>query len=174
MPREFPERLMPVGNQGFPDLLTRLGIQPQLVSPFWVLSNVITPVSIVDQNLNIDATVQQFTYEIPAQGGETTNPAANTVLADSGARNVGNYAIQATWAHFTTDNADALWLVRRNAANTADIWKMILSYTTSDQGRSGIFQSQLALDQGERFVIRSSASGIMTGTVQAGLFIHVL
>jgi len=170
--REFPERLMPVGNQGFPDLLTRLGIQPQLVTPFWVLSNVITPVSIVDQNLDVNAVFAPFTYEIEAPGGSATNPAANTNLAATAGLVNGEYVVLAKWAFFTSDNADPIFLIKRNSADTADVWTSILDFSGMDLPRQGFFQVQVAVEDGERFVIRSSDTGVMTGRIMTSLWLH--
>lgn len=161
------QRLLPVGSQGFPELLTRLGIQPPLVAPFWLLSNVIQPVSIVDQNLNVDAIVQPFVFETVAAGGETVNPAANTVIADTGPQLPGTFQIYVSWAfEFTTPNAP-LWLARKDAANVADIWASVLAYSTGNVGSQGIYEGTFRLENSERIVVRTSHLGALTGRCQS-------
>src|SRR5437879_1036974 len=76
----------------FVNLINRLGVRPPPADAF-LLSNVVTPVSIVDADISIPAQLTTFLLDVPFTAGELLAPVANTVLADTLAQPAGNYNV---------------------------------------------------------------------------------
>jgi len=102
-------------------LLADLGV----VTPpaLWYLSPVVSPVSIVDSRVQIQAISSTAIFGTPSSAGETVNPAINTVLADTGQLATGNWAFFILISAFPSVAAiQRIQLQHRNAANAANIW----------------------------------------------------
>jgi hypothetical protein len=116
-----------VSEKFFTSLITRLGIKPPFSSGF-EMSNVITPVSLVDSDITLTATSVPAAFDQRANGGVTIAPVAGTVLADTGSLAAGTYQFFVLVGNDEGSANARLWVLqRRNAANTADIWSQILN-----------------------------------------------
>lgn len=98
-----------------------------------------------------------------ATAGETTNPADNAVVADTGALNEGVWEFRiyigaTAAAHFQVE--------RRNAANGATVGAAPVFYAAA--GQTGCYPLTIALEQGER--VRVKMDDALTG--DASVFIN--
>src|SRR5256885_292105 len=84
-----------ITNTFFVSLINRLGIRPPPPEGFEI-SSVVQPVSIVDSDIAIPATVSTTLMDTPFTGGEIVTPAAGALLADSGSQPAGNYNVVIT------------------------------------------------------------------------------
>lgn len=153
----------------FTTLLTRLGVRPPFEEGY-VLSNVVQPITIVDSDIAIPASVSLPTIGSANSTGDQVAPAVNTILADTGALAAGTYNLILTCGIVnSTSSLRGVELARRDAANAADIWKARLMCNPN----SGFDPIALrcSCDLNERFVLRT---GIIFGageTVQGNIFI---
>lgn len=105
----------------FVNLITRLGVRPPPVDGF-SLVNTIQPISIVDADIAIPAVVTPPLFNTaPFTAGRLTNPAVNTIIADTGQLAVGNWAFLIMLAVSDTSAPDIL-IEHRDAANASNIW----------------------------------------------------
>lgn len=162
------QRIMPIGTQGFPNLLTRLGITPELVSPFWYLSNTIVPVSIVDQNISVNAVQVPLVYNNRFDGSIQTNPTTGTTLAQTGALAAGTWSFKVVVAGRTTDSGANIRLRLRNAADSTDIWAQNLMVTQADTPFFRDFL--LSVPVGASQILRVQSIGTFTGEVQSNIW----
>lgn len=114
--------LSKITNNFFVSLINRLGVRPPPPDSF-VLSNVVTPVSIVDTDVALTSVSTSQLLDTANSVGEQLVPAANTVLADTGAQTPGNYLLQILISGIDAVNTPVIALQRRNAANAANIWE---------------------------------------------------
>lgn len=108
----------------FVSLINRLGVRPPPAEAF-LLSNVVQPVSIVDSDISLSAVATTQLLDAPLSAGELVAQAAATVMADTGAMPAGNYTLFINLGVSGAGGMD-INIVRRNAANTADIWSIYL------------------------------------------------
>lgn len=105
----------------FPRLILRLlGIYR---GERFTLGTEIQPVSLVDADISIPATVSPVILGTPATAGDLVAPVANFVLADTGELTAGdwNFTVQ-----LGTNDANNYEIQRRNSTNTANVWAMRL------------------------------------------------
>src|SRR2546428_13281613 len=81
-----------ITNTFFVSLINRLGIRPPPPEGFEI-SSVVQPVSIVDSDIAIPATVLTTLMDTPLTGGEIVTPAAGALLDDSGSQPACNYKV---------------------------------------------------------------------------------
>lgn len=148
---------MKITSTSFRTVLRRLGVTPFPREPF-ELARTVVPVSLVDSDIILSATLLPV-LGTPASAGELTAPAANTILADSGPLNAGNYAIL-WWV--SANDPNAFRLQRRNAGNTADVWAYRMQVGTSVFSAPALIHAEV--QQNERFRILNVATGT-AGTV---------
>jgi hypothetical protein len=113
-----------ISEKFFTNLITRLGIKPPFSNGF-EMSNVVTPVSIVDQDISL-STVQSPgpLLDLPFTNGDFTAPAVGTVLADTGPQSAGDYFVRIlVGSDGAQNNPLFVEIARRNAANNGDLWK---------------------------------------------------
>jgi hypothetical protein len=116
-----------VSEKFFTSLITRLGIKPPFSNGFEI-SNLITPVSIVDSDVPLTATSVPAAFDQRANGGVTVAPPANTVLGDTGPLPAGTYQFFVLLANDEASGSARLWVLqRRDAANASNIWSQILN-----------------------------------------------
>jgi hypothetical protein len=144
-------------------LITELGIY-QAPALFY-LSEIVTPVSIVDSQISIDSVQVPVTLLLPATAGELAAPAANTRLADTGQLPAGDYNVTVL---IGSADGNSYRLRRRNAADAADIWshRFPILGTTSFE-----FTSRFKLAANERLVVENVLVGV--GTYQASIWARV-
>lgn len=88
--------------------------------------------------------------------GETTNPADNAVVADTGALNEGIYEFR---IFFGATAAAHFAVQRRNAANGANVGDVPIIYAAA--GQTGCYPFRLSLEAGER--VRVTMDDALTG-----------
>lgn len=104
----------------FTGLITRLGLRPPPPEGY-LLSNVVTPVSIVDSDIQLNAAVTPVLFSTPS-GGEFTASAINTVFSDTGALVAGTYLFTVWLTWIATAANRSIGIQHRDSANAANIW----------------------------------------------------
>lgn len=127
----------PITMQGFPDLITDLGIQVTPRAPLWYLSDTVQPVALVNTQVQLDAQINTGVMSF-AGGGRQIAPAAGTVAFDTGQLNAGLYTFRVV-LHGIAGVGNRIDLQHRNAANSADIW--FNSFYTPSAG--GLLESKV-------------------------------
>lgn len=151
----------------FTTLINRLGIRPPFEEGFKI-SNVVTPVSIVDTDISIPAILTTQPLVAPVSGSQAA-PAVNTVIVDAGAvAAAGNYQITFVIGTSAESANRVIAIARRNAANSADIWAVHI------KASDGIipFNLTITLALNERVVVRmgpDDAASALT-TYRASVF----
>lgn len=146
-------------------LLSRLGVTSD--TPFG-LADVITPVSLVDTDVPL--TLTEAVLGTPASGGELLSPAANAVLADTGALAADNYQVAVL---ISGDAAGAtasfnFRLQHRDAPNAANIWAHY-GIIRNDGANNIWLVFTKSLAQGERIRVLNVALNVGQ-TVQANIW----
>jgi hypothetical protein len=104
--------------------------------------------------------------DLIVHGAESTAPAAATVLADSGAiATTAKVMALVSWG--ADDNVATPEIVRRNAANGADV---DVAYVGVPEGASS-FVTWFNVLRGERIVVRNKVAGTTAKVYQASLFL---
>lgn len=143
-------------------LLNRLGVKGIAVHRW---DPVIHPVALVDGS--VQAVTGQL-LDVPFTAGETTAPAANTRLANTGALVAGQYNI--TWMLEAGVDTAAFRLRRRNAGDTADIWAVRV--TNPGFGFVGPQSMRVNLAVNEFIVIENVAAGSVGIVYQAIIWVQ--
>lgn len=126
--------------------------------PVWWLSDTVLPVAIVNSQVNFEATLSETAMEFATEGVKVA-PAANVLLADTGALPVGRYLFR-VYYNYNDVSANGLTVQHRNAANAADIWAF--ESQTSPTSNSQFTQEWvelLAQDERIRIQVRVAAGG---------------
>lgn len=146
-------------------LLSRLGINR--LKDF-LLSDVVSPVALVDSYVSLTANTVPPLFGTPASAGEIGGPAANTRLADTGALPAGTYTFRVIGSH--NENVTASFRVRRrNAADAADVWSIRIAIVTAAIDLE--FRQTLAAN--ERIVFENVGAGGGGFTYQGAIFAAV-
>lgn len=115
--------LFPITSNVFPGLLERLGVRlTQPRAPLWELSSIVQPVSIVDANITLQATVDPG-VQLFATEGVLSNPAVNALLADTGQLEAGNWEFVVWLSAGVIDISQIVDLEHRNALNSSANWE---------------------------------------------------
>jgi len=139
----------------FPNVIRRL--LARYSGESFDLGLTVHPVTIVDTDISLSAISNTAPLNIPATEGDKAAPAADTLLADTGALDEGTWDI--TIGLFANE-ANSFLIQRRNAANTANVWQF--RYRWSDSGRPFPLQNlRVVVNQDER--IRVVNEGIAAG-----------
>ena len=165
----MPETRSLITSTFFINLINRLGVRPPPPTGFEI-SNTVVPVSIVDQDVTLNAVATSITCDTPFTAGPLVAPGAGTILADTGAQNAGNYNL--LFVIYANENtANGFTIRRRNAANAADIWNQLISGGFVN-GQASWFQNmRIVLNQGERFRIENIGAGTAGITYQASIWL---
>lgn len=153
----------------FVNLINRLGVRPPPADGF-LLSNVVQPVSIVDSDITLSAVVTTVLQDTPFTTGPQLSPAANTVLADTGALSAGTYQVRilASQDMAVANGVGSMKMQRRDSANAANIWEQSLA--TGQQGTCVVDLSmRIVLSTSERLRILSNVTSAGV-TVQASIW----
>lgn len=131
-----------ITNTFFVNLINRLGVRPPPDEGF-LLTNIVQPVSIVDQEATFQVSSAPALYGTPASIGRSAAPALNTVLADSGALAVGAFNCKVVVDWFDQVNNVEIGIQHRDAANAANIWERRL-FTSTATGQTGAIVFEFA------------------------------
>lgn len=153
----------------FTDLITRLGIRPPFDQGF-EMSNVVTPVSLVDSGIVLNASVSTMTLSTPYTNGDLSSPADLVVWADTGALAAGTYAVYITCGRYNDGGSAGYRIQRRNAANSASLWQ------TADVLRAGTGEEvrnfTCRIESGER--IRVQGYGAASTVVISNIWVQLI
>jgi hypothetical protein len=160
----------------FVSLINRLGIRPPPAEGFG-LSNVVIPVSIVDQDLQLAATMTPPIFAAPASAGEQIAPAANLILADTGALSptaiaTVNWSFQILLMCVDAQTPRVV-IEHRNAANAANIWSQTIYGTTLFAGGAGAYIDLVLakeIQASERIRLRVDLAGLAGSRYHANIF----
>jgi len=166
MPQPF---LSNITSTFFINLINRLGVRPPPPAAF-LMSNVVTPVSIVDSDISIPATLTTQRLDSASSAGIQAAPAGGVVLADTGAQPAGNYLVFAMIGTANVGGISDYIVGRRNAANAAYLWRQVFSMNTA----TGIQQIPMFLTLLLNERIRVETNLATTASVEANLFIQAL
>jgi hypothetical protein len=158
-------QLLTVTAKAFTSMAQRLGLA---TLPAFFTSNYIQPVALVDTD-PIPVTVTQVIFDVPFTQGDLASPVAGTLMADTGALAGGslNVLVQVGWNAGAGNSA--FDIARRNAANNADVWKMINPAVTAANDVV-VLPFRLNFLANERLIVRVSAGGGFGVTVRANIF----
>jgi len=93
--------ILPIRSQGFPDLITELGIQSPLSGPFWGFESTVLPTIDVRNPRNLPRS--GVVYDGFASVGQIPLPAANSILAQTNTVLFrGAWALSLNWAWVNT------------------------------------------------------------------------
>jgi len=160
--------LSKITNNFFVNLINRLGIRPPPAESF-LLTNVVTPVSIVDTDVAFTSVVGIGAIGSPFTIGESAAPATNTVLADTGAQPAGVY--NATLMIASDDpgfTPSFIRIQRRDAANAVNIWTQLFALHGSNPL---IITLRTNLDLNERLRIIKFNNATAATVYQASIFL---
>jgi len=156
----------------FVDLIQRLGIRPPPPTGF-EMSNVVIPVSLVDSNITLAASVSSTLLNTPFTAGDLVNPALNTVLADTLAQAAGNYVVYLNHGSDVGPATDYnLVLQRRDAANAANIWQMRMRVGSNGDLERNLYVT-LSLNERLRVLVQGAVPGAGV-TVNCALFLRAV
>lgn len=104
--------ILPIRSQGFPELITELGLQSPLQGPFWQFESTVLP--IIDVRGLQNKPRSGPTLGPASTAGQIPTPAANTFLATTNAVLFqGNWALRLSWAFVNTSPNNAFIAFRR-------------------------------------------------------------
>jgi hypothetical protein len=156
-------RLLPIRATAFSGVLSRLGSAPNLGG--FALDTVVTPVSLVDSDITLNAAASTPLVNVPVSGGEFIAPAINTRLANTGALPAGPYTM-VFWV--SAGEIAGIRFRRRNAADTADIWAHRWNLAS---GFPIMVALRLQLALNEFVVVENTAAGAAGIGYQASIFV---
>lgn len=153
----------------FTSLINRLGVRPP-PDEGYLLSNVVTPVSLVDSDITLSAQVTTLNCSSPATQGELAAPVAATLLADTGPLAAGTYNVllmagASIGGNFNID----FRLQRRDAANAATIWGQLFSINVNG-AQNLVIPFRLTVADQERLRAISVTNSIAASLYQVSIF----
>jgi len=153
----------------FLGVINRLGVRPPPPEAF-LLSNVVTPVTIVDTDIAIPAFNTTPALGAPFTQGPIAAPAAGTLLADTGAQLAsGTITVTIFGAAALEPSGTTVLIQRRNAANAANIWETAANIGI--QGGNFPFSLQVPILLNERLrVVQGPQNGGVASTYQVTIF----
>lgn len=145
-------------------VLDRLGVKAAVRHAYEPL---VLPVVIIDSaGTPFTATVSSQPLDIPTSAGETTAPAANTRLFDTGQLAAGAWDVT---IFVTVPETNAIHLRRRNSADNADIWAHRFQIANS-QTFILIPNMRIVLRTNERIVVENIGAGGAGVVYQASIW----
>jgi hypothetical protein len=159
-------RLLPIRATAFQNVLSRLGAAPNMGG--FALDTIVTPVSLVDSDITLNAAASTPLVNVPASAGELVAPAANTRLATTGPLPAGPYTM-VFWFGCTEGATTTFRIRRRNAGDTADIW----SHRFAGSGAAPPFYSvalRLLLALNEFVTVENPSAGGVGSIYQGTIF----
>jgi hypothetical protein len=145
-----------ITNTFFTALLDRLGVRPPFRDGF-ELSNVVTPISIVDSDVPISSVTTPPTVDSVNTQGIQLQPAAGTLLADSGALSQGTYFFRIiVGTDRNVAGGGCAEIQRRDSGNAANLYRILLPMSDSGiQFYDVLLQTKLATNERIRVVVTS-------------------
>lgn len=104
--------LLPIRSQGFPNLITQLGIQSPLQGPFWNFESTVLP-TIDVRSLRNEPTTGMAVMDAFASAGQLATPIAGDFLATFGPLLIGAWALRFQWAWVNQSAGNAFLAFQR-------------------------------------------------------------
>jgi len=164
-------KLWPVLSQAFTAVFTRLGIQAVPAGPQWFLSDTIVPVSLVDSDITLQATVTT-PIQIRSSAGRQAVPGAGTVLADTGPLAAGSYRL-VIFTSIIDGNFNEFQLQHRDAGNAANIVEDTVQHVAND-GLTFKYEMTQTLALNERFRVLNLSAAAAGSRLQATIYHNLL
>lgn len=165
-------KIWPVLAQGFTNVFTRLGIQAAPAGSQWFLSDTLIPVTLVDSDITLAASVADPAETMSTQG-LLAAPVANTLAADTGQLAAGKYKF--VWHLSIRDgvNNNNMTISHRDAPNTGSNFDLIILHDLGDvqQHDQGSFVIDILQNERVRIVVgaNSGAGSEYTAWIQHAL-----
>jgi hypothetical protein len=146
-----------ITNTFFTSLLDRLGVRPPFRDGF-ELSSVVTPVSIVDSDVPISSVTTPPIIDSSSTQGILLQPAAGTLLADTGALAQGTYLFRIlVGTDRNVSGGGCVEIQRRDAGNAANLYRILLPMSDSGpQMYDLLLNAKLSANERIRVVVTSS------------------
>lgn len=168
--------ILPIKSQGFPNVLSVLGVQSPLQGPFWGFESTVLP------TIEVASTNVKSSSGVPWVGrnadlGPIATPAANATLANSvvGWMPQGYWALHCTWycLNTTVANGTTIELRRVNAAFvTQDFETLDLVTASGGQKNYAIGSRDIVMwnpTEGHQFVLANVGNLPTAGSVAFGI-----
>ena len=162
---------------GITSLLTFFGITPRGNEDVsFELSGVVVPTAIVGSLTTLQATSTPMLLGTPFTNGDQVAPAANTVLADTGAQAAGTYQLRIQFNESAAaNNTVSLLIQRRNAANAANIWQeRVMITNTAGYAPFGELNLYVTLADQERIRVITEVGSAAASVVSASIWANRL
>lgn len=160
-----------IKTQGFPSVLSKLGVQSPLSGPFWSFESTVLPVFQIGST-----SIQSQTALITPPGNHldvaSVNPGAATAILTSPNQPAGLYGIQITWS-FGNGAANAtalLFKIRNLAGSVLRTWSLDTigqAASSRDFGRGEITLTE-NLNENDSFFLEN-LSAIASGTIRCSM-----
>lgn len=132
----------------FADLLNLFGISLRGEKDnSFVLVGEVSPVVLVGSTTEIQSISTPMTLEIPATGGDLVTPADLAILADTGPKAAGVWAIYVSIGQTNAGNSAGFRIQRRDAANAVTLWETLDAIKAADGGKYFQFACRLELNE---------------------------
>ena len=154
----------------FLTLINRLGVRPPPPQGFQLI-NTVQPVSIVDADISIPAIVSTQTLDSANSEGIQTAQADGTLLADSGAKDVGEYLVFIMAMFFDTTIYPRVAIQRRDSANAVTLWQQQVAGAASSPVNLQL-SARIRLEQGERIRVIQVGAASVTCQSQANIWMR--
>lgn len=165
----MPPTIARITSTFFTSLIDRLGVRPPFGDGF-VLNNMVQPVSLVDSDITLSAQVTTLNCNLPATQGELAAPAANTLLADTGALQAGTYNVLILGSGSIAGNFNFdMRVQRRDAANAANRWSQVFSCNVNG-GQNLVFPLRITLGEQERLRVMTVNNSVAGSLYQVSIF----
>ncbi len=115
--------LLPINAILFQNLLRDFQVIAPPRVPVWWMSDIVQPVTLVNSQVTLTATLAQRVELFATNGVQVGSFAAGTILASTGALDVGDYKFRIYSSMFDNSVFNRILIQHRNAADTANIWE---------------------------------------------------
>lgn len=127
--------LLQIKNQGFPSLLTQLGVQSPLQGPFWGFESTVVPTFVLG-SYNLQENVGAFPYQVTDQASSTIiNAGSQTQLLQSPGLPQGRYAIKINWSFINAALVASSILFKIRQFNTGSVLRTVALTPMSAAGK---------------------------------------
>jgi len=156
-------KIWPILAQGFTNVFTRLGIQAVPAGQQWFLSDTLIPVSLVDTDVTLAATITPAAQIFSSEGRKVA-PVAGLLLATTGALIAGLYQFVVHVSCFETGGNTQFAIQHRDAADAANIFQGEIMFSGAVMGgvnETVTWTKQLALNERLRVITPGGGTALM-------------
>lgn len=162
-------KIWPILSQAFTDVFTRLGIQAVPAGQQWFLSDTLIPVTLVDSDIVLRATVAPQINIVVSNGAQVA-PAAGATLADTGALVQGDFSMGVLISVDDTTSGNRISVQHRDAANAANNWVVEIYHVAAGAPLNFFYTFTERFLGSERLRIQTGLAGAAGARYQATIF----